>query len=167
MEVVIEVIDAGRHPFDMPAHAPLESLNLLQRCARHDDVANVALRKMNKNAVDMIELERTADASLAPIRAEHEMLDDQLTASAEQIGEGFLPVGPVEDVSLLHLYPGQCAPLRAQPVAQAGELLFLAQEFGTGRQPLFLRDDRMLLHVSDSALRSGSRQVFGEALQGA
>src|SRR5260370_36223796 len=135
MKVVIEVIGAGRHPFDMPAHAPLEGLNLRQRCARHDDVANVALRKMDKNAVDMIELERTADASLAPIRAEHEMLDDQLTASAEQIGEGFLPVGPVEDVSLLHLYPGPCAPLRAQPVAQAVEIPFPSAEFLTRPPP--------------------------------
>src|SRR5439155_19083128 len=87
-----------------------------------------------------------ADAALAPVRAEHEMLDDQLAASLEQIGESFLTIRPVEDITLLDLDPGQCPPLGAQPVAQPGEFLFLAQKLGTRRQPLFLRYGRMLLH---------------------
>jgi hypothetical protein len=94
----------------------------------------------------MIELERAADASLAPVRSEHEMLDDQLAASAEQIGEGFLPVRPIEDIGLLDLDPRQCPPLAAELVAQAGELLFLAQKLGTLCESLFLRYDRVLLH---------------------
>src|SRR5712692_3035727 len=116
---------------------------------------------MDEDAIDVIELERAADATLAPVRTEHEMLDDQLVASAEQVGQRLLAAGPVEDVILFHLYPGQRPPLGAEPIAQAGELLFLAQEVGPRRQPLFLRYDRMLFHCVDSALRLGRRQVFG------
>src|SRR6266536_560569 len=114
----------------MPAHPPLESLDFRQRRARHDDVADVLLREMDEDAIDVIELERAPDAALAPVRAEHEMLDDQLAAPAEQVGQRLRAARPVEGVILFDLYPGQCPPLGAEPIAQPGELLFLAQELG-------------------------------------
>ena len=53
------------------------------------------------------------------------MIDDQLAASGEEVGERLLTVRPVEDIPFLHLDPGQFTPLGAQLIAQPGEFLFL------------------------------------------
>ena len=58
---------------------------------------------------------------------EHKMLDDQLAAAVEEVGEGLLPVRAVEHILLFELDPGQFAPLRAQLVAQPRELFLLRQ----------------------------------------
>jgi hypothetical protein len=63
------------------------------------------------------------------------VLDDELAASAEQIGESDLAVRPVEHVGLLHLDPGERAAFGAQLIAQSGELLFLAQKLLACGQP--------------------------------
>ena len=75
---------------------------------------------MDEDAVDVILPERAADAALAPAGTEHEMLDDQLAMSAKEVGEGFLPVRPFEDVRLLDLDPRQRAPLGSEPIGQPG-----------------------------------------------
>ena len=85
--------------------------------------------EMLQRAHGVIEFERAADAAFRPVGAEHEVLDDKLAASVEQVGEGDLAVRSVEHVVLLHLDPGQRATLGAQLVAQPGEFLFLAQQF--------------------------------------
>ena len=48
-----------------------------------------------------------------PVRAEHEVVDDELAAPVEQVGERDLSLRRVEDVVLVDLDPGQLAPLRA------------------------------------------------------
>src|SRR5713226_10266028 len=99
--------------------------------------------EVDQDAVHVIGTKRAADAAFLPVGPKHEMLDDQLAASGEQIGEGLLARRRVEDIVLFDLHPRQRATLGVQSVALPGELLFLAQEVGTRRQPLFLRYDRM------------------------
>ena len=85
--------------------------------------------EMHQRALDLVHFERATDAAFGPVGAEHEVLDDKLAASIEQIGERHLAVGSVEHVVLFHLDPGKRATFGAQLIAQAGEFLFLAQEF--------------------------------------
>ena len=51
----------------------------------------------------MIDLQRAADAMLALAGSHHEMLQEELTAAAEQFGQRHLPLGGVE-----HIWP--CRP---------------------------------------------------------
>ena len=47
------------------------------------------------------------------------MIDDELVAFAEEVGERHLSARPFEDMLLLHLLPGQFAALAAQLIAPA------------------------------------------------
>ena len=67
---------------------------------------------------------------------EHEMLDDQLDAAVEKIGERLLAVRPVEDILLLDLDPRQLAPSGAELVAQPGEFLLLDEQCLARGKPL-------------------------------
>ncbi len=103
--------------------------------------------EMLQRADRVVQLERAADAAFRPVGTEHEVLDDKLAASVEQIGERLRAVGSVEHVVLFDLDPRQRAAFRAELVAQAGEFLFLAQQFLARGQPFIARDD-LVLHGS-------------------
>ena len=75
---------------------------------------------MHGGAVEMIGEERAARAAFLPAGTEHEVIDEQLAAAAEQVGERLLAAGPVEHVALVDLNPGQFAALPAELVAARG-----------------------------------------------
>ena len=83
--------------------------------------------EMDDDAIVAIGPERAARATLLPVGAKHEMVDDQLTATGEQIRQRLPPVWTIELVWFFHLDPRQFAALPAQVVAQPGELLLLGQ----------------------------------------
>ena len=86
VKVVVEVAPIRRHPLEPPAHAILKRFNLRQRRPRDRDECYVVASEVNVRAIDMIDKERAAFATLLPIpnrRTEHEMVDDQLTPSVE------------------------------------------------------------------------------------
>ena len=144
---MIEVAAERRQPFEFPAHALLERLDFRQRCARHDDERHVALRKMNRGAVEMIGQIRAARAALLPAGTEHEVIDDELALAAEQIGQGFLAVRTVEHVSLFDLFPRQRAALAGELVARFREC-FLLGEIGLARgDPFVVRNDFVRFHI--------------------
>jgi hypothetical protein len=66
---------------------------------------------MLPGGVNVVRPERATDATFLPVRTEHEVLDDQLTAAGEQFAEGFLSVRPIENVRLLDSHPRQFAAL--------------------------------------------------------
>src|SRR5262249_43799058 len=101
---------------------------------------------MRESAGDMIGQERATRATFYPSRAEHEMIDDQLAASVEEVGERFLAVRPLEDVLLVDLDPGQFAPLGAHPVAHPGKLFLVGQVEFARLEPFFSRYDFVVLH---------------------
>jgi hypothetical protein len=45
------------------------------------------------------------DEGEVPARVEHEVVNHELVAPIEKIGQRLLAPGPVEDVALLHLLP--------------------------------------------------------------
>src|ERR1700720_4735682 len=98
----------------------------------------------------MVGVERAADAALLPPGTEHEMLDDQLAASVEEVSERLLALRAIENIGLFDLDPGQFAPLRAHLVAQSGEFLFLCQMRLARGQPLVSTNDPIVHHRSIS-----------------
>ena len=55
-------------------------------------------------------------AAFVPLRAEHEVVDQQLRAAAEQLRQRRRAIVCVEDVFLIHPYPGQFAALAVRVV---------------------------------------------------
>src|SRR5205809_7226873 len=76
------------------------------------------------------------------------MIDDQLAASVEEIGERLLAVRPLEDIPLLHPDPGQLAASPAQLIAQTGEFLLLAQVLLARNEPLLSSHVRVVRHLA-------------------
>jgi hypothetical protein len=72
------------------------------------------------------------------------MIDDQLAAPIEEIGEPLFALGAVEDVVLFDLDPGQRAPLGAQLIAPAGEFLFVGEMRFPRSDPFVLGHDLVL-----------------------
>src|SRR6266446_4585828 len=109
VKVVVEVAAVGRHPIEGPAHAFAIGFDLGERRTRNDDHRHVVVLQVHEIA-HVVGPERATDAALPPPGAEHEMIDDQLAAPVEQIGEGFPAVERVEDIFLLHPDPRRSAP---------------------------------------------------------
>jgi hypothetical protein len=85
---------------------------------------------------DAVGQERARLAALIPVRVEHEVVDQQLTAVLEQAGQAGLAVRALEDVFLVNLDHRQVAPPGVQRVSLPGEFLLLRQHLPTGGQPL-------------------------------
>src|SRR5262245_8091674 len=81
--VEVEVASARGHPAECPAHPLAIGLKLCDRRARDRDEADVVMLEMLPRAVDLIREQRAAGASLLPVGAEHEVIDDELAASVE------------------------------------------------------------------------------------
>jgi hypothetical protein len=62
---------------------------------------------VGEDAVDRVGDRRVDRASGLIARTEHEVVDEQLGPSVEQLGERLLPVVRLEEVFLLHQHPGQ------------------------------------------------------------
>ncbi len=98
----------------MPAHAGADGLDLGKGSTRDRDVSHVVVLEMHQRAVDVIDLERAADAGLELPGRQHEMLDDQLAAAREEFRQRLSPFGPLERVVLVDLHPGEGAALGTQ-----------------------------------------------------
>src|SRR5262249_5524587 len=100
-EIAIEAAarTAG-HPLEAPAHAFLERLELFERRARHRGEIGVAGIEMHDGALEIVRPERAALAGGVPIGVEHQVIDDELRAAAEEIREPYLALGTGEAVVL-------------------------------------------------------------------
>ena len=89
---------------------------------------------------DLIGYERATEAAaLGPTaRAglEEEAVDDQLTATLEQVEQARWSVRALEGVLLLHRHARHPAARGGQRVAGVGQLFLLEQQFLAGRLPL-------------------------------
>ena len=106
---------------EAPAHAFLKCLRCAASGARETTAKrHVAMRQVNPRGIEVVGQERAALASFFPAGSEHEMINDQLAAAGEKIGERLRTVRAFEDVVLLDAFPRQFAPLPAQFVPLAG-----------------------------------------------
>src|SRR5262249_43968737 len=139
--VEVEIRPAGRDPVEVPPHSPAVRLELLDRGARDGCKGDVPRVQMNHVRVEVVGPERAALAADVVLGREHEVVDDQLAAAVEQVGERLLAVRALEDVLLLDRLPGQGLPLPGHLVAGARELLLLSKELLARLEPLVGADD--------------------------
>ena len=108
--------------------------------ATHGDIM---VLEMRQQAFEMVDAERAAHALQRLSRTLHDVLNEQLAAAAEQIGERHPALRRIEFVALVDLDPGQGPALLGERVAPAGEFLFFLHELPAFGDPLFTSDDAM------------------------
>src|SRR4029077_16037875 len=101
-------------------------------------------------AVEVVRPERAVRTSRLILRPEHEVVDDELTLTVEEVGKRLFAIRPFEHVLLPDCLPGQFTPLPAQFIAQASEFFFLRQQFPARLQPLVARYHRMVFQKKAS-----------------
>src|SRR4051812_49400746 len=84
---------------------------------------------------------RAGWAARAVIGAEHEMVNEELRATAEKIGERGGAVVGVEAIVLVDPDPGKFLALFRQLVAAVGVFFFGGEQFFPGGEPVGTRDD--------------------------
>jgi hypothetical protein len=98
------------------------------------------------NAVEAVGDRRAGNAACLVVRAEHEVIDEELRAPAEEIRERSLPFVGVEPVVLFHGDPGQfLAPLR-ELIALPRQRLLRIEQLEPRRKPLFTCSDLVCRH---------------------
>ena len=85
---------------------------------------------------DVVDDHRTAVAAFVPGRTEHEVVQDQLSASFEQIEQAGLAVRALEDVILLDPDHGQPPALGSERIPRPCRLLFLGEQLVSQNLPL-------------------------------
>jgi hypothetical protein len=76
-----------------------------------------------------------------PLRVEHEVVDDELSATFKQIAECPLAVWAVEDVILFNFYHRQSSPFGPKTIELPGDLLFALQMLLASNEPFVLCND--------------------------
>src|SRR5450755_3590385 len=132
VEVVVEVAVEGGRPGEAPAHPPLVCLQLRERGSRHRAERDVVIREVDDGAVEAVRDRRAARAPCCVVRAEHEVIDEQLRASGEEIREGRCAGVGVEAVFLVDSNPGQLLALPRQFVATSRQRLFGVEQLQPG-----------------------------------
>jgi hypothetical protein len=114
-------------------------LDLRQRCKRHQNNRGVTCVQVGE-VTDLVDEHRASGtAGGGPAfdsRREHEVVDDQLPASLEQIKQGRLATRSIEDVFLVDLHDQQSAALRCQGVPCSGCFLLLGEQLFVSALPL-------------------------------
>jgi hypothetical protein len=80
------------------------------------------------------------ETSFVVVGREHEVVDDELAAVPEELGQGLATVRPLEGVFLLDGFPGKFTPPAAQLVSRPRERLLGREERLGCRQPLLVRN---------------------------
>jgi hypothetical protein len=107
VEVVVEVAAVRRVPRERPAPLGLVPLDLVERRARHvrqRRVANVEV--VEQTLGHLVGAGRAARASVFPRRIEHEVANDQLPSTLEQVEQAGLAVRSFEHIVLVDLHHG-------------------------------------------------------------
>lgn len=86
---------------------------------RYGHIRHIVMFEMRDDTDHVIREERAANAAFFPVRSHHEVIDDQLAAAVEQIGEGLTALRRIEHVGLIDLHPRQRAAFARKLVAGA------------------------------------------------
>src|SRR5215831_16815458 len=81
---------------------------------------------------------RAVRAPRIPIRHEHEVVDDQLAATGEELGQRLPALLALEAVFLPDRFPRQLAAQRRELITPARELFLLCEQGLACRQPLLM-----------------------------
>jgi hypothetical protein len=85
-------------------------------------VRHIPLVEVPHAAVEVVGDQRAAFAAGVPVRTEHEVVDEQLRASGDELRQRPRPLGGVELVELFDRHPGELAAHSCELVGTAGVL---------------------------------------------
>src|SRR6476659_3521083 len=105
-------------------------------------------------AIEAVGDRRAGWAARLVVRSEHEVIDDQLRAAAEQVRQARLAILGAEPIVLFDPNPGKRLPALGKIVAGASQLLFGAEQLQPRLQPFRPAGDGMCRHLSASATAS-------------
>src|SRR5436190_10676265 len=114
---------------------------------------------MRQHSVEAVGRRRAGRTAGRVVRAEHEVVDDQLRARLEKVREGARAADSIEAVFILQLDPGQLPPLLSQLVTEPGVLLLPSEQRSPRREPLFACSHLVINHRR--LLSSERRGWFG------
>ena len=77
---------------------------------------------------DLVDEHRATVAARILVRPEHEVVEEQLRATLEEVEQAGLAVGSLERVVLVDQHPWQAATLGGECVSRPGCFLFLGKE---------------------------------------
>jgi hypothetical protein len=116
------------------------------------------VRKVRDDSVESIRDRGARGASGGVVRAEHEVIDEQLRSALEEIRERYRPVVAFECIVLVDANPGKLLSASGQLVAAPRQLFLIGEEFEAGREPVFARSDRMCFRHCALLLHGGRRR---------
>jgi hypothetical protein len=140
VKIVIEIAAKRGNPRDAPSFLRFIGVELGQRCPGNHDERRVAVLQQRQIAQRVYQT-RAACAPLIPCWVEHEVIDDELAATLEEVFETLFAVRPVEDIVLFDLHHGKPASCGIHVVVVLGEFLFICQKFLPLGEPLVSRND--------------------------
>jgi len=103
---------------------------------------------MNDDAGETVGDMGTVRSAGVPARIEHEVVDDELAAVLEKIGQRFLALRPDEDVRLRDFLPRQLTALSSEIILALREFFFFLQQRDSRLQPLVAGNHGMKKAVS-------------------
>ena len=146
LEVVVEVAVVRGCPREAPAHAPPVLQQLRERRPRHRAQRDVVMREVDDGAVEAVGDRRAGQTPRGVLGAEHEVIDEELRAPSEEIGEGCRPFLGVEPVLLVDADPGQLLPPARKLVAAPRQRLLGVEQLQPGSEPLLARSGLVVGH---------------------
>src|SRR6266436_5383565 len=153
LEVVVEVAAERRRPGEAPAHPLLVRLQFRKRSPRHRAERDVVIGEVDDGAIEAVGDRRAGRAPCGVLGPEHEVIDEQLRASFEQIGQRHRALVGLEAVLLVDADPGQFLPPPRQFVAAPRQLLLGLEQLQPGRKPLFTCSGLVIGHSFSPSCR--------------
>src|SRR6266700_7893365 len=152
VEVEVEVAAERRRPGKRPVHPPLIRLQLAERRPRHRAKRDVVVRQVSYEAVEPVRNRRAGRTPRFVVGTEHEVVDEELRASSEEVCQRRAPLVGVESIFLVDPNPRQRLPPPRHLVAAPRQFLLGPKQFQPGRKPLFTCSGLMVGHrLSPSA----------------
>jgi hypothetical protein len=112
---------------------------------------------MHDYAVEAVGPVRADRAPRSPLGAEHEVVDDELRASGEQLGQRPFAVLGIEDVLLVDGHPGEFPAAPGQLVTLAAVRLLCLEQCQAGLEVFLLASNRVCTHFKVSFGSVGAR----------
>src|ERR1035441_4008110 len=116
-EVEVEVAIVTGRPVEAPAHSLSVSEQLFERSARDTDHRYVTRREVWENSVEAVGRRRTLQTAGSIPWPKHEMVNDELRASMEEVRQQRASLLGFESILLVDRNPRQLLPLSSQLIA--------------------------------------------------
>src|SRR2546430_3104645 len=144
--VVGERRAARGHERHRPALPRLVRLDLGQRHVRHGHPGDVVLGQPGQPRDGYVVRQPGASRAVVVRPVVHELVDDQLSPTLEQVEQGLRALRRVEDVPIVEPDHREAPPPRGERVLRAGDFLLGLEQLVSGLLPLAGRNDRRFLH---------------------